>query len=66
MYRRVMADLLHRPLVRVAIDDVGGVIPPPGRLVNLAEQDESGHFTRSIVKVTNPTRYGLNVGNYFI
>jgi HD-GYP domain-containing protein (c-di-GMP phosphodiesterase class II) len=58
--------LLHRPLVRLAIDDVGGTIPPPGRLVNLAEQDERGHFVRSIVKVTTPTRYGLNVGNYFI
>jgi len=62
----VETQLLHRPMVRIAIDDVGGVIPPPGRLVNLAEQDESGHFVRSIVKVTTPTRYGLNVGNYFV
>ncbi|HEX5633249.1 MAG TPA: hypothetical protein VFX50_08475, partial [Gemmatimonadales bacterium] len=58
--------LLHRPLVRIAIDENGGMQPTPGRLVNLAEQDESGHFLRSIVKVTTPTRYGLNVGNYFV
>jgi hypothetical protein len=41
-------------------------VPPPGQLVNLAEQDESGAFRRSIVKVTNPGRYGLTVGDYFV
>ena len=30
------------------------------------DQDGPGHFVRSIVKVTNPTRYGLTVGNYFV
>ncbi|HEX3236728.1 MAG TPA: HD domain-containing phosphohydrolase [Gemmatimonadales bacterium] len=57
---------LHRPLVRLAIDIDGGTVPPPGQLVNLAEQDESGAFRRSIVKVTNPGRYGLTVGDYFV
>ncbi|MCU0620705.1 MAG: HD domain-containing protein [Gemmatimonadales bacterium] len=60
------AEVLNRPLVRIAIDEGGGVQPPPGRLVNLAEQDASGHYLRSIVKVTNPSRYGLTVGNYFV
>jgi HD-GYP domain-containing protein (c-di-GMP phosphodiesterase class II) len=57
---------LNRPLVRIAVDDMGGVVPPPGNLVNLTDQDETGAFRRSIVKVTNPTRYGLTVGDYFV
>ena len=57
------ATLLNRPLVRIAIDVNGGAVPPPGTLVNLAEQDGPGHYVRSIVKVTNPSRYGLTVGN---
>jgi len=60
------ATLLNRPLVRIAIDVNGGAVPAPGTLVNLADQDGPGHFVRSIVKVTNPTRYGLTVGNYFV
>ena len=57
---------LHRPLVRIAVDIDGATVPPPGVPVNLAEQDESGAYRRSIVKVTNPTRYGLTVGDYFV
>ncbi|HTC23910.1 MAG TPA: HD domain-containing phosphohydrolase [Gemmatimonadales bacterium] len=57
---------LNRPLVRLAIGDDGSSIPPPGTLVNLAERDAGGGFLRSIVKVTNPTRYGLTVGDYFV
>src|SRR6266480_1518666 len=57
---------LHRPLARIAGDINGATVPPPGVAVNLAEQDESGAYRRSIVKVTNPTRYGLTVGDYFV
>ncbi len=57
---------LNRPLVRIAIDVNGGAVPMPGTLVNLADSDGAGHFLRSIVKVTNPSRYGLTVGNYFV
>jgi len=57
---------LNRPLVRVAVDADGGVVMPPGNLVSLTEQDESGAYRRSIVKVTNPSRYGLTVGDYFV
>ena len=28
------------------------------------ERDEAGNYRRSIVKVTNPSRYGLTVGDY--
>ncbi|MGH7525319.1 MAG: HD-GYP domain-containing protein [Gemmatimonadales bacterium] len=57
---------LNRPLVRIAIDVNGANVPPPGDLVSLSEQDESGAFRRSIVKVTNSARYGLTVGDYFV
>ena len=57
---------LNRPLVRVAVEADGGTVPPPGRPVSLTERDESGGFRRSIVKVTNPSRYGLTVGDYFV
>jgi HD-GYP domain-containing protein (c-di-GMP phosphodiesterase class II) len=57
---------LNRPMIRIAVDVDGGTVPPPGLLVNLAEQDDSGAFRRSIVKVTNPGRFGLTVGDYFV
>ncbi len=57
---------LNRPLVRIVVDVNGGTVPPPGDLVALTEVDESGAYRRSIVKVTNPTRYGLVVGDYFV
>ena len=57
---------LNRPMVRIAVDADGGSVPPPGTLVSLTEQDESGAYRRSIVKVTNPERYGLTVGDYFV
>ncbi len=57
---------LNRPLARIAVGTDGGMIPPPGRAVNLVEQDAAGAYLRSIVKVTNPSRYGLTVGDYFV
>lgn len=60
------AALLNRPMVRLVIGADGSAIPPPGTLVNLAERDAGGGYLRAIVKVTNPTRYGLTVGDYFV
>jgi HD-GYP domain-containing protein (c-di-GMP phosphodiesterase class II) len=57
---------LNRPLVRIAVDADGATVPLPGTQVNLAEKDESGAYRRSIVKVTNPDRFGLTVGDYFV
>ncbi|MEZ0333152.1 MAG: HD-GYP domain-containing protein, partial [Gemmatimonadales bacterium] len=57
---------LNRPLVRVAVESDGGTVPPPGNLVSLTERDEAGNYRRSIVKVTNASRYGLTVGDYFV
>ena len=58
--------LLNRPLVRIAVDPDGAAAPLPGTQVNLADKDESGAYRRSIVKVTNPSRFGLTVGDYFV
>ena len=60
------AALLNRPMVRLVIGADGSAIPAPGTLVNLAERDTRGGYLRAIVKVTNPTRYGLTVGDYFV
>jgi HD-GYP domain-containing protein (c-di-GMP phosphodiesterase class II) len=57
---------LKRPLVRIAVDADGGPVPAPGTQVSLSEKNESGGFRRSIVKVTNPSKYGITVGDYFV
>jgi HD-GYP domain-containing protein (c-di-GMP phosphodiesterase class II) len=57
---------LNRPQVRIAVDVDGGLVPLPGTAVSLSEKDESGAYKRSIVKVTNPSRFGLTVGDYFV
>jgi HD-GYP domain-containing protein (c-di-GMP phosphodiesterase class II) len=58
--------LMNRPMVRIAVGVDGGVVPLPGNQANLADKDESGAYRRSIVKVTNPARFGLTVGDYFV
>jgi HD-GYP domain-containing protein (c-di-GMP phosphodiesterase class II) len=60
------AQQLNRPMVRIAVDVDGATVPLPGNQVSLAEKDESGAFKRSIVKVTNPERFGLTPGDYFV
>jgi HD-GYP domain-containing protein (c-di-GMP phosphodiesterase class II) len=57
---------LNRPLVRIAVDVDGSAVPLPGTQVSLTEKNESGAYRRSIVKVTNPAKFGLTVGDYFV
>jgi HD-GYP domain-containing protein (c-di-GMP phosphodiesterase class II) len=57
---------LNRPVVCIAVDIDGATVPLPGNQVSLTEKDESGAFKRSIVKVTNPSRFGLTPGDYFV
>jgi hypothetical protein len=52
--------------VRIAVDADGGPVPAPGTQVSLSDKDESGAYKRSIVKVTNASRYGITVGDYFV
>jgi HD-GYP domain-containing protein (c-di-GMP phosphodiesterase class II) len=58
--------MLNRPVVRVCLDENGALLGPPGREEDLTAQDAGGSFLRSIVKVTNPDRYGIIVGDYFV
>jgi HD-GYP domain-containing protein (c-di-GMP phosphodiesterase class II) len=57
---------LNRPMVRIAIDANGGIVLPPGIAVDLQERSPEGLFLRSIVKVTNPERYALVPGDFFV
>ena len=58
-------EAVSRPVVRVVSDDRGNLLHP-GRLIDLYEREESGNFVRSIIKVTEPERYGIRVSDYFV
>ncbi|MDX1492817.1 MAG: HD domain-containing protein [Longimicrobiales bacterium] len=57
------AAFLHRPVVRL-LSDADGVWLQPAPLVDLADTDDSGRFARSIIKVTSPERYGIDVSHH--
>jgi HD-GYP domain-containing protein (c-di-GMP phosphodiesterase class II) len=59
-------DQLHRPIVRIAVEESGARVPPPGTLVDLSVPDADGQYPRTIVKVTSPERYGLVVADFFV
>ncbi|PYO98711.1 MAG: hypothetical protein DMD60_03500 [Gemmatimonadetes bacterium] len=56
---------VHRPVVRIVTTPEGGV-QHPGFLADLAQRDAAGSHPRSIVKVTDPLKYGINVSDYFV
>lgn len=56
---------VHRPMVRI-ISDQGGSITYPGFLANLADKDGAGTSLRTIIKVTDPDKYGVRVSDYFL
>ena len=56
---------VHRPMVRVVTTPEGALLTP-GTVVDLAQKGEQGHFPRTIVKVTDPLKYGLQVSDYFV
>src|SRR2546428_27724 len=56
---------VHRPVVRIVTTPEGGV-QHPGFLADLAQRDAAGNHPRSIVKVTDPIKYGINVSDYFV
>jgi hypothetical protein len=60
-----IAEMLSRPIVRIISDDLGNV-EHPGRLFDLAERNEAGEYTKSIIKTADPERYGIRVGDYFL
>ncbi|MDQ3556777.1 MAG: HD domain-containing protein [Gemmatimonadota bacterium] len=55
---------LHEPTVRIIFSSLGVPVDPP-RTVDLSERDPaSGAPRRSIIKTTDPERYGIHVGDY--
>jgi HD-GYP domain-containing protein (c-di-GMP phosphodiesterase class II) len=58
-------EAIHRPMVRI-VSDPAGTVMYPGFVANLAEQDGAGNNLRSIIKVTNPDKYGIRVSDYFV
>jgi len=58
-------EFVHRPLVRI-ISDPSGTLIHPGFTADLAEKSEEGAYTRSIIKVTNPDKYGVRISDYFV
>jgi hypothetical protein len=59
-------EAVSRPVVKIVSDALGNVLFP-GNVVDLREQDPAtGGFLRTIIKVADPDRYGINVGDYFV
>jgi HD-GYP domain-containing protein (c-di-GMP phosphodiesterase class II) len=58
-------EMVSRPNALIVSDDLGNVVHP-GVLTDLAEQDETGTFKRTIIKTADPERYGLRIGDYFL
>jgi HD-GYP domain-containing protein (c-di-GMP phosphodiesterase class II) len=56
---------LHRPVVRIVATSEGARVATPA-LFNLAEQRADGSFVHSIIKVTDPAKYGINPQDYFV
>ena len=56
---------IHRPIVRVLTDAQGSWLDDPP-LVDLAETESDGSFSRSIIMVTDPERYSINVSDYLV
>ncbi|HEX5437464.1 MAG TPA: HD-GYP domain-containing protein [Gemmatimonadaceae bacterium] len=59
-------EAISRPLVRIVSDDRGNMLFP-GHVVDLNERDpDTDAYLRTIIKVTDPERYGIRVGDYFV
>ena len=59
------ATQIHRPMVRILGDPDGSWLDDPP-LVDLAVTEADGSFSRSIIKVTDPDKYLINVSDYFV
>ncbi|HKJ03497.1 MAG TPA: HD domain-containing phosphohydrolase, partial [Longimicrobiales bacterium] len=56
---------INRPIVRIVCDADGMWLTDPP-LADLADRGPDGHFRRTIIKVTDPERYGVQVSQYFV
>lgn len=58
-------ELSNRPLVRIVCTADGATLDQ-GPIVDLAETNPDGSMARSIIKVTDPAKYGINPSDYFV
>ena len=56
---------LHRPLVRIVSTPEGATLQQ-GPIVDLATTRADGSFERTIIKVTDPAKYGINPSDFFV
>ncbi|MGH7448910.1 MAG: HD-GYP domain-containing protein [Longimicrobiales bacterium] len=57
---------VHQPLVKI-ISDSGGTILATPLEVDLSEVDPAtGNLRRTIIKTTDPDRYGIRISDYFV
>jgi HD-GYP domain-containing protein (c-di-GMP phosphodiesterase class II) len=56
---------IHRPLVRILFTVDGGKVAD-APVTDLAETGPDGSFKKTIIKVTDPERYGINVRDCFV
>ena len=55
---------VSRPVIRLLTDPEGEWLEP-APLVDLSDTDEDGQYLRTIVRVTDATRYGIEPAQYF-
>jgi HD-GYP domain-containing protein (c-di-GMP phosphodiesterase class II) len=58
-------DAIARPMVQIISDTRGNVLFP-GVLTDLTERDENGTYRRTIIKISDPDRYGIRISDYFV
>ena len=58
-------EFVHRPIARI-VSDPAGTVTYPGNVADLSERDAGGNFVRSIIKVSNPEKFGIRVSDYFV
>ena len=55
---------IHRPVVRPIFNSDGARID--GDLMDLTDTNPDGSYKRTIIKVVDPAKYGINVQDYFV
>ena len=58
-------EMISRPMVRIVSDDKGNLVHP-GDLADLSLRNPDQTFIRTIIKTTDPDRYGIRIADYFI
>ncbi|CAN5795362.1 hypothetical protein BH20GEM1_BH20GEM1_20200 [soil metagenome] len=55
---------INRPRVKLVVDAHG--LHVDGQILSLAERTSSGEFARTVIKVLEPERYGIDSARYFL